>query len=224
MLHLFSGQQKWKGPGLIVDVEKTRGADVLNDHVFQHLMGWAMRGLVGAVVGGPPCRTVSPCRSETDGGPSPVRGRIDGRWGLEGLTASNQGLVVEDSMLWLQFLMVYAVAQAAADGHPGSVWETRDPASYSPSSDITDPVELATWALQVAASHLQGEGDSSEWDPLSGEKPEDPGRRVMLVWEHPGDGVVHAKVKASLYGVGFMVGFSGVEIVFQLVWGIPGEV
>ena len=83
----------------MVEVEKSKGADLHNDGVFQHLLCWSLRGLIGAVVGGPPCRTSSQCRVEGDGGPPPVRSRLEGRWGLEGLAGHYSQLVADDSVL-----------------------------------------------------------------------------------------------------------------------------
>ena len=48
-------------------------------------------------------------------------------------------------------------------------------------------MELAKWALQVAASQLRSKGASRKEDSLSGEKIEESKQKVMLVWEHPRD-------------------------------------
>ena len=69
LVHLFSGQQRWKAQGLVVEVEKARGVDLMSVGVWQHLLAWAVKGVIGGVVGGPPCRTVSCCRVKGDGGP-----------------------------------------------------------------------------------------------------------------------------------------------------------
>ena len=82
--------------------------------VYQHVL-WGIRGLVGGVVGGPPCRSGSRCSSNQDGGPPPVRNRTDARWGLDGLAGNLKVMVREDTVPWLRFLLAYAVAQAAAD-------------------------------------------------------------------------------------------------------------
>ena len=65
-MHLFSGQQKSRCPGILVEVEKSRGVDLMATCVFQHVLAWALSGVVGGVVGGPPCRTASACRSPHD--------------------------------------------------------------------------------------------------------------------------------------------------------------
>ena len=88
---------------------------MLQANVYQHLLGWAVQRVVGGVVGGPPCRTISRCCSETDGGPPPVRDKGSGRWGLPGLPGDLAQLV---EVLWLRFLFIHALSQAAADGPP----------------------------------------------------------------------------------------------------------
>ena len=115
LLRIFSRVQKWKGPGTVLEVDKCLGPDLLQKNVYQHLLVRAVRGVVGGVVGGPPCRTISRCRSDAD-----VRDGGEGRWGLPGLPANLVQLVREDSVLWLRFLFIHAVAQAAADVCVGS--------------------------------------------------------------------------------------------------------
>ena len=75
LLHLFSGQQRWSCPGIVVEIERARGADLMAPNVFQHVLAWAVNGVIGGVVGGPPCRTASVCRADDDNGPPPVRDR-----------------------------------------------------------------------------------------------------------------------------------------------------
>ena len=196
LLHVFAGQQKWKGPGFIVEVEKSRGADLLGVGVFQHLLCWAVKGIVGEVVGGPPCRTASQCRSEEDGGPPPVRDRLSGRWGLPGLKGDLKDLVMEDSVLWMRYLLIYAVAQAFFDGDLGEDGEVT-PCSYSdephlsgPPAAIKDPVELAKWALHQAARNLKwgSVASSRQCLPAKASIPNKTrSNRVFFVWEHPAD-------------------------------------
>ena len=85
LLHLFSGEQRWHCPGIVVEVEKTKGSDLLAPNVFQHILAWALKGVVGAVIGGPPCRTASVCRSFADGGQGPAPlGASRFIWGFAG--------------------------------------------------------------------------------------------------------------------------------------------
>ena len=194
LIHLFSGAQCWKCFGPVVEVEKSRGSDLLDSGLWQHLLSWAFSGVVGAVVGGPPCRTISVCRSATDGGPPPVRGRDMHRWGLPGLPGHLQEMLVEDSVLWLRTLLLYAVAQASAESlsvpqtqASGEVGEAKVQAGtgssecmpVSPPPDVQDPVGLAQWAIRQAARNLEGKRVVME------SKPAQP--LVLFVWEHPRD-------------------------------------
>ena len=58
---------------------------------------------------------MSRCRAAGDGGPTPVRHRRVLLWGFEGLAGSLQEMFRQNGVLWLRFLLAYAVAQAAAD-------------------------------------------------------------------------------------------------------------
>ena len=42
--------QRWKCAGPVLEVEKSRGADLLGLGVWQHLLEWAMFGVIGGVV------------------------------------------------------------------------------------------------------------------------------------------------------------------------------
>ena len=55
LLHLFSGSQNWKLPGLVVEVEKSKGCDLLGEGVWDHLLLWAIKGVLGGVVMVPQC-------------------------------------------------------------------------------------------------------------------------------------------------------------------------
>ena len=190
MIHLFSGEQRWRGPGFIVEVEKSRGSDVLNERVYQHMLCWAIKGVVGAVVGGPFCRTASQCRVEGDGGPPPVRDRGSGRWGLKGLPGHLYDLVSEDSVLWMRFVLLYAVAQAHADKVATGPELPPEPNALElsdqgvPPVGVRDAVDLARWALQQAARNRQRALVLPEVVPRVRA---DESRRVLLVWEHPAD-------------------------------------
>ena len=73
-----------------MEVEKSKGCDLLGEGVWDHLLFWAIKGVLGGVVGGPPCRTTSRCRNFLDGGPVPGRDRSEGRWGIAGLDGEMQ--------------------------------------------------------------------------------------------------------------------------------------
>ena len=201
LIHIFSGRQRWKCQGLVVEVEKSRGADLLSEGVFQHLLCWALNGVVGGVVGGPPCRTATQCRTEGDGGPPPVRDRGSHRWGLDGLAGHLRQLVVEDSVLWMRFLLVFAVAQAYLDKEIDEPAVAEDAAENSTEGDLVlppgvdDPLELAKWALSRAAERMKQQRGQIK-GPKAGrlDRPKESldsrgphSRRVLFVWEHPTD-------------------------------------
>ena len=193
LLHLFAGSQKWKCPGLVVEIEKSRGSDLMSPGVFRHVLSWGLAGLVGGIVGGPPCRSVSRCRSATDGGPPPVRDRIEHRWGLDNLTGHWKEMVKEDSVLWLRFLLAYAVAQAAADvpclrtrpipieEAKGSGISLSSPQALSIPKEVTEPLGLACWALAEAAKQITVSREPKNCLPPELRQP------VFFVWEHPAD-------------------------------------
>ena len=188
LVHLFAGEHKWRCSGPVVEVEKSRGSDLLQEGVWQHLLSWAISGAIGGLVAGPPCRTVSACRSEWDGGPPPVRGRDENRWGLPDIPGHLQELVVGDNVLWLRTVFLYAVAQAAADGAyspsvetGGGCTDRNPPVPVSPPQHVQDPIALAKWAISVASSRLS----QSRAEEPSGWSQDGP--RLFFVWEHPRD-------------------------------------
>ena len=108
LTHLFAGQQKWRVPGILVEVEKARGSDLLAKNVWQHLLVWACSGVVGGVIGGPLCRTWGWRSTSCEG---------SGRWGLPGLPGNLAGLVTEDNILW--------VLVPVRSGPSGSGWSPK---------------------------------------------------------------------------------------------------
>ena len=193
LLHLFAGSQRWRCPGRVVEVEKSRGSDLMSPGVFQHVLCWGIKGVIGGVVGGPPCRSVSCCRSATDGGPPPVRDRYGSRWGLADLPEHWKQMVKSDSVLWLRFLLAYAVAQASSDvavlipdsnqsgGDQVEVASCNQQQVQTLPQGVDDPVELARWALPEAVKRLHGRRESGYYLPKESVKP------VFFVWEHPAD-------------------------------------
>ena len=108
-VHLFSGhEKKWRdmetGGTVIICLDKINhpGQDLLNDDVYAYLLALAKSGAVVSVIGGPPCRTVSACRSKSPG-PRPVRSE-EHPYGFPDLTNS----------VWLRMMTVYLVAEETA--------------------------------------------------------------------------------------------------------------
>ena len=111
-----------------------------------------------------------------------------------------KAMVVEDSVLWLRTLLLYAVSQTSLDassgfcsprkkvtargvagsgpptGHEALSWDV------SPPEGLQDPVSLAQWALQQAAQRLaqglEATAPTTSQVPLG---------KVSFVWEHPRD-------------------------------------
>ena len=61
----------------VLEPDLKKGGDLHNSSVCKYLLHLAVEGKVVALVGGPPCRTVSRLRSE-DGGPPVLRWRCGG--------------------------------------------------------------------------------------------------------------------------------------------------
>ena len=86
VVHLFSGdtkkfwQRELESEGravLCVDTVIDRGMNILRDDVFAYLLEIADGGTLRALLGGPPCRTMSRLRYRQPG-PPPLRGRDPG--------------------------------------------------------------------------------------------------------------------------------------------------
>eukprot|EP00435_Cladocopium_sp_Y103_P038238 s480_g10.t1 len=111
VIHLFSGkdEQFWKKElgredreVLCVDVEIDRRQNLLKDDVYDYLLEIADSGTLEAVLGGPPCRTVSRLRYRQPG-PPPLRSRLGPeRFGLQGLDEMLLKKVHDDTVLWLR--------------------------------------------------------------------------------------------------------------------------
>ena len=56
-----------------IDLQAEVPADLHDDQTNMYLLALAASGRVKAIVGGPPCRTVSALRYQDDGGPGVLR-------------------------------------------------------------------------------------------------------------------------------------------------------
>ena len=96
-------------------------------------------GKLRALLGGPPCRTVSALRSQGDGGPGELRTE-EHPYGLPTLSMADMEKVQNDSILFFRFLSLYAVAkevQLPSDPSPQLILEQpRDPKEYRPPEDL----------------------------------------------------------------------------------------
>ena len=96
-------------------------------------------------------------------------------------------LVREDSVLWLRFLFLHAVAQAAADGPPhpqcASALEAVSHSDVPIPPEITTPLELAKWALQSATDKLSKREELVRTASQSASHFSHK-RSVFFAWEH----------------------------------------
>ena len=156
IIHLFAGDEgscrEWeKGwpPGVEVLAVDTASDARMNLHhpaVWGFLCHVARTCPVAAVVGGPPCRTVSRMRL-IQPGPPPLRGRsLEERFGLEGLEKSQQLKTDSDSALVLKQVGLRKLAmEGRGEDYPlvGFLLESpRDPAEYT---DLVDAPTFWTW-------------------------------------------------------------------------------
>eukprot|EP00438_Fugacium_kawagutii_P019078 Skav200865 [mRNA] locus=scaffold3214:128100:133379:+ [translate_table: standard] len=157
VLHLFSGkdQRYWtrqlQGDGveiLCVDLLDTCGANVLDDATYTYLLRLAMTGRLRAIIGGPPCRTVSALRFQQDGGPRVVRDETH-PYGMPTNTYEEQVMVTGDSVLWLRMMVLHIVAEEMReeDSTPTAfvMEQPEDPKEYRSDSDIQRRGYMSMW-------------------------------------------------------------------------------
>ena len=155
VVHLFSGpDQKWwkshlEGGGrsvVCVDRDADPAQDLLADGVASFLAEMCMSGVVDALLGGPPCRTVSRARFRQPG-PPPLRARYGPeRFGLSGLTHDQRELAIGDGVLWLRQLWLYTLAQDARPKKVGFLKEhPRDPEEYKKEGDNNQYPSYFAW-------------------------------------------------------------------------------
>eukprot|EP00435_Cladocopium_sp_Y103_P047483 s1575_g14.t1 len=146
VLHLFSGkdQKTWRalddGHTMVVCVDKLLHPklDVLDDNMFLFLMKLASTGSLQAIIGGPPCRTISSCRYADDDGPKPVRSEQE-PYGLASLT-SQQREWVEDDIAMFFMKLLYMIAESYkpqwCDKVLFGLEQPQDPKEYRPQAEV----------------------------------------------------------------------------------------
>ena len=117
LVNLFSGSTRGKF-GAVAAKHKLHlldldiGEDLTKQSTFSYLVALALCGKIKAIIGGPPCRTYSPCRL-LPGGPPVARTRTGPhRWGKEGLSPKEAAKVATDNVLTIRMA---ALALAAYD-------------------------------------------------------------------------------------------------------------
>ncbi|CAE7263495.1 GIP [Symbiodinium natans] len=104
---------------LELDVTQCAAHDLNRLSLWSLLLKAAKDGRVAAVIGGPPCRTMSVLRHKP-GGPRPVRSPSE-PYGLSDLSASERALVNNDTGLFARMLFLHATATAGRRVHRQSV-------------------------------------------------------------------------------------------------------
>ena len=168
VLHVFSGRTKPVEFGLgsdvaVLNLDALCGANVLDDRVYAAAAALCGTGKVDAVVGGPPCGTISILREKggagipggPDGGPRPVRGRTGMlRFGLPTNTAEEQRKVDEHTVLITRFIVLHHVADEANPGGAMCALENpEDPVNYLPESRKHSEIP-SLWAWPEVTSLL----------------------------------------------------------------------
>ena len=144
VLHLFAGRdhrpwEAWQQQGyeiLCLDIQ--RGGDLHQPAVWAFLWELASSNKLVGIIGGPPCRSVSRLRSRQPG-PVPLRGRSEeDRWGLPGLSVSDQSKTDYDSMLLLKQIALWRRAEETRTRGPPTMFlmeSPEDPANYLPADE-----------------------------------------------------------------------------------------
>ena len=149
MSDLSQGAAEWWA-GTVGQAKQLYEKDLLNDDVYGYLLALAKSGAVVSVIGGPPCRTVSACRSKSPG-PRPVRSE-EHPYGFPDLTNSEREMVEGDSILWLRMMTVYLVAEETARRRnlPAVAYgqeQPRDPGDYR--VDIPRENLVSVWRFRA---------------------------------------------------------------------------
>ena len=156
VIHLFSGpdEKTWRALDdantMVICVDKVLHprSDVLNDHLMMFLLKLATTGSVQAVIGGPPCRTVSACRYADDEGPKPVRSEQE-PYGLATLTQQQRDWVEDDIAMFFRMKLIYMVADhyrpPECERVIFALEQPQDPKKYRSQQDIDKHHYMSVW-------------------------------------------------------------------------------
>eukprot|EP00438_Fugacium_kawagutii_P010773 Skav218289 [mRNA] locus=scaffold2035:794479:803242:+ [translate_table: standard] len=160
VLHFYSGDcgYQWEKmlntkdtEVLCLDLLAPTPSNMLSPHVFWYVMGLATSGRVRAILGGPPCRTVSALRYQGDEGPGILRSD-EFPYGLPELEPRDAELVLQDTTLWARMLLAYVLCEdARMDLDPEGpqtafvMEQPEDPARYRSQVDIEKHHYFSMW-------------------------------------------------------------------------------
>ena len=160
ILHLYSGkdQKTWQqleDPHTVVicvDRLINPKMDMMNDNLMLFLLKIAASGTLHAVIGGPPCRSVSACRYAEDEGPKPVRSEQE-PYGFSTLTEQQRAWVEEDVALMFRMKLLYMTAE-----HYKPSWckkiifameQPQDPKEYRSAEDVKKFQFMSVWRTEA---------------------------------------------------------------------------
>jgi hypothetical protein len=148
VIHVFAGDNPkfWENQlstatteVICVDLLGGCKADLMDRNVYGYLLQLAASGRVRAILGGPPCRTVSALRFQQDGGPRVVRNE-EWPYGVPDLSTTEAELVMNDVVLLFRYLSLYVVAEDVRRlNDPVTQFileQPEDPARYRSAEDV----------------------------------------------------------------------------------------
>jgi len=148
VIHVFAGDNPkfWENQlstatteVICVDLLGGCKADLMDRNVYGYLLQLAASGRVRAILGGPPCRTVSALRFQQDGGPRVVRNE-EWPYGVPDLSTTEAELVMNDVVLLFRYLSLYVVAEDVRRLNDPVIQfileQPEDPARYRSAEDV----------------------------------------------------------------------------------------
>ena len=167
VVHAFSGPDDgyWRAletkDVAVLPLDLSQGADLLDSDLGGFLEEMLMQGKVHLWLSGPPCRSISVSRHQDNGGPPPVRGRHQDRFGLPGLSTFEETLVSGDSVLWLKNLYWMWLAHHHQDQvqflleQPQDPMEWKDQDQEYPSFTVWPETQKVAEELGLASARIQ---------------------------------------------------------------------
>ena len=172
VVHLCSGRTKavdfkLGGDIAVLNIDILYNRNLLDDHLYGWLAVLCASGKVKAIIGGPPCSSISPLRErgqgdDGDGGPRPIRGRSEElRFGLPGISVKELSMVKDHSVIVMRFLALHHIAdEVTAEGCLFALENPQDPLTYWP-PEWTHSEIPSLWAWPEMLALLQKEGNDT---------------------------------------------------------------
>eukprot|EP00435_Cladocopium_sp_Y103_P022093 s4393_g5.t1 len=123
---------------VVLNIDVLLGTNALDPHVAGWIESIIDTGKVIMWTSGPPCRTVSLCRSRgyKDGGPKPPRKRKgQERFGVAGISSYSQDLADHDAALWLKNLWYMRRVSERNPSAEVLVEQPQDPEEWLPNAE-----------------------------------------------------------------------------------------